>query len=171
MHLVQYFARTLAVNWRYTSSRPYDNTCVTFPRCATCGSGEATRASYKSTTRTQRPSLWGIWCTTTPLGPLEEQTRRRRFWRALTMNWIADTSHGSGRLIILTGFSGEACGLGTQRGPSRAVYSCATVFRLTFARSLYMKHKTNRTFSWPCKPLDSCVVSGFYSVVDEETSC
>jgi len=52
------------------------------------------------------------------------------------MNWIADTSHGLGCLIILTGFSGEACGLGTQRGSSRAVYSRATVFRLTFARSL-----------------------------------
>jgi hypothetical protein len=32
------------------------------------------------------------------------------------MNWIADTSHGSGCLIILIGFSAEACGLGTQDG-------------------------------------------------------
>jgi hypothetical protein len=44
------------------------------------------------------------------------------------MNWIADPSRGSAYLIILTDFSGEARGLGTQRGQSRAVYSCATVF-------------------------------------------
>jgi hypothetical protein len=36
------------------------------------------------------------------------------------MNWIADKSHGSACLIILTDFSGEACGLETQRGPSVA---------------------------------------------------
>jgi len=62
------------------------------------------------------------------------------------MNWIADTSHGSGCLIILTGFSEEACGLGTQGGPSRVVYSRATVFRLTFARSLIHETENKQDF-------------------------
>jgi len=62
------------------------------------------------------------------------------------MNWIADPSRGSACLIILTDFSGEACGLGTQRGPSRAVYSSATDFRVTVARSLICGTQNKQDF-------------------------